>query len=135
MSKFRKIVAVCALISLLSTLVIGASPLVQVQASDELVRPVYGDGDYYQKAAAGDALLVLQISVSNASYELNPATPTAAETRKDMPFLYSLDVNGDFTIDAADALLILQRSVGLIGSFPVEHSGVYEVYYEEDMAN
>ena len=101
-------------------------------AEREAARPVFGDVNSDETVAPDDALRALQITVFDVDYALNPALDAAAETRKQMPTLYLLDVNGDYQIAALDALLILQYTVRLIDKFPVEQLGVYDMYMEED---
>lgn len=101
-------------------------------AQEETACPMFGDSNSDNKITSSDALRALQIAVSDMDYELNPKLPAAADTRSAMPTLYLLDVNGDYRITTTDALLILQRSVRKIESFPVDSMDQYGGWFQED---
>ena len=105
---------------LMSLMLLVRSLLVPVQAEEYL----YGDADYNGHIDAVDAYSVLYFSVNYVyyHYELDPNGEKWLYdvTQEATPTLYLLDVNVDYRVDAVDALIILQYSVGMIEELPTQ---------------
>lgn len=96
--------------------------------SDEAANWTYGDVNWDGRIDAADALWVLVFSTnSTLYYELDPNSADEwvyQLTMESDPHLVLYDVNLNYEINASDALMILQRSVGLIDCFPAESNPI-----------
>lgn len=118
----KKIISVLLCLSLIFTVSAGAK-------ADWVLSTewIYGDVTWDGRIDATDALWVLLFSIHYGKlfYNLNPDPEqpdywTHEMTMESSPHLVLYDVDLSYRIDAGDALMILQRSVRLIDSFPAD---------------